>query len=400
MRILIYILSLLLFCNLNAQVNEQIETKKTDLKDLQGKIKNLENDLSKTEVEEQKTVQSLSKMTQQQHYLNKLINELKIKEKSKSKKIDELTGDINHYEAEMDTLKNNYTDYVIWLYKNRKKTGVKLLITSDSFLEGFKRYKYFSYINKYCNNRFTELKNTVEKFMLVKNEYEKEKKEYSRLVNLKTKESERLKVKKEERKKLLADLSKDVENIKEEIEQKRLTEIKIQDLIEELEKKERERLAKLQESKLKKGNAPVPNPFDYGSLSNFSELKGKLSWPVKGRVVRNFGEVRNKKLNTKTWNFGVDIEVRKNEFVKAVNDGYVSAIQWIPGFGSVLIVSHKNGYRTVYGHVANISVVEGQKIEAGAILGEVENSLEGKLLHFEIWNERNYQNPINWLSRK
>ncbi|MCL6097520.1 MAG: M23 family metallopeptidase, partial [Bacteroidetes bacterium] len=73
---------------------------------------------------------------------------------------------------------------------------------------------------------------------------------------------------------------------------------------------------------------------------------------------------------------------------------------WIPGYGSVVIITHRDEYRTVYGHVANISVKEGERIKAGNPIGSVNESLEGNILHFEIWSERNYQNPDVWLARK
>lgn len=49
---------------------------------------------------------------------------------------------------------------------------------------------------------------------------------------------------------------------------------------------------------------------------------------------------------------------------------------------------------------ADIIVKEGQKVSAGDIIGRVSDSLEGTILHFEIWYERNYQNPEVWLVRR
>ncbi|MCB9247368.1 MAG: M23 family metallopeptidase [Ignavibacteriales bacterium] len=78
----------------------------------------------------------------------------------------------------------------------------------------------------------------------------------------------------------------------------------------------------------------------------------------------------------------------------------VSAIEWIPGYGSVLIITHRDNFRTVYGHLTDINVLEGNKVYAGDLIGNVSESLEGSILHFEIWNERNYQNPQDWLVKK
>ena len=137
------------------------------------------------------------------------------------------------------------------------------------------------------------------------------------------------------------------------------------------------------------------------TLSSFSALKGRLNWPVeRGKIVKQFGENRNVKLNTVTLNYGIDIKTVSEEDVRAVADGVISAIDWIPGYGSVVIITHKGDFRTVYSHLSNIFVKEGDRVKLGTIIGKVGESLEGNILHFEIWNSRNKQNPEVWLARK
>ena len=60
-------------------------------------------------------------------------------------------------------------------------------------------------------------------------------------------------------------------------------------------KKREEELAKIRTQKNK------------ATSGNFAKMKGKLNWPVKGKVVGKFGNVRNEKLNTITENLGIDI---------------------------------------------------------------------------------------------
>ncbi|MHB8580988.1 MAG: murein hydrolase activator EnvC family protein, partial [Ignavibacteriaceae bacterium] len=136
-------------------------------------------------------------------------------------------------------------------------------------------------------------------------------------------------------------------------------------------------------------------------FSSFSALKGRLNWPVeRGKIVKQFGENRNVKLNTVTLNYGIDIKTVSEEDVRAVADGVISAIDWIPGYGSVVIITHKGDFRTVYSHLSNIFVKEGDRVKLGTIIGKVGESLEGNILHFEIWNSRSNQNPEVWLARK
>jgi len=137
------------------------------------------------------------------------------------------------------------------------------------------------------------------------------------------------------------------------------------------------------------------------NFAPFSSLRGRMIWPLAGgKVIRGFGENKNKKLNTVTMNYGVDIKASADMEVKAVAEGVVSAIDWIPGYGSVIILTHKGEYRTVYSHLSEIYISEGEKVKMGTRIAKVNESLEGSILHFEIWNSRNNQDPEVWLARR
>jgi len=99
-------------------------------------------------------------------------------------------------------------------------------------------------------------------------------------------------------------------------------------------------------------------------------------------------------------NYGVDIKAGKDKNVYCVGEGVIAAIDWLPGYGNVIIVSHRNDYRTVYGHVSEIFVSEGDKIKTGTVLALVDESIDGYVLHFEIWKGRDKQNPELWLARR
>jgi len=99
-------------------------------------------------------------------------------------------------------------------------------------------------------------------------------------------------------------------------------------------------------------------------------------------------------------NYGVDIKSSGDLSVKSVAGGVISAIDYIPGYGSVIIISHKEDYRTVYSHLSEIFVNEGDKVKAGSVIAKVGESLEGYILHFEIWNSRVNQNPEKWFAKR
>jgi len=105
-------------------------------------------------------------------------------------------------------------------------------------------------------------------------------------------------------------------------------------------------------------------------------------------------------LNTVTLNYGIDIEAKEDNNVRCLAEGVVSAIDWLPGYGSVIIISHNEDYRTVYGHLEEIFVQEGDKVNSGTVLAKVGESVDGEVLHFEIWKARLNRDPELWLAKK
>jgi septal ring factor EnvC (AmiA/AmiB activator) len=145
--------------------------------------------------------------------------------------------------------------------------------------------------------------------------------------------------------------------------------------------------------------APVSIEEPVSGGGAFAQMRGRLAWPLSGKIVRRFGENRNAKLNTVTINNGIDISSQPRQKVSAVAEGVVSTVNYLPGYGSVLIISHKDKFRTVYGHLGEIYVKDGARVSKGTVIGKVSESLEGNILHFELWNERKIQNPESWLRR-
>jgi septal ring factor EnvC (AmiA/AmiB activator) len=144
-----------------------------------------------------------------------------------------------------------------------------------------------------------------------------------------------------------------------------------------------------------------------GGKPEKKETKGKeendddqpeLKWPVAGRrIVQGYGERINAKTRTVTLNPGVNIAASSGSSVKAAADGTVSLVTWLPSFGTVVIVEHKEGYRTVYANLASALVSRGRKVSAGQKIAVVGGSTDGEFLHFEVWRHRTRHDPLTFL---
>jgi murein hydrolase activator len=87
------------------------------------------------------------------------------------------------------------------------------------------------------------------------------------------------------------------------------------------------------------------------------------------------------------------------EAVTSVADGRVSVISFIPGYGNI-IISHEDGFYTVYAHVTEVSVSENQRVKAGQGIAHSGEGLSGPLIHFEVRRQRQIHNPLTWLAKR
>ncbi len=123
-----------------------------------------------------------------------------------------------------------------------------------------------------------------------------------------------------------------------------------------------------------------------------------LPWPTDSRtILHKFGRYTNPATGTLIENLGIGIASKSGSSVRAVAKGVVSLVNWLPGYGSLVIIDHGNTFRTVYANLASVSIQQGQTLKAGAVLGRSGRSVDGEYLHFELWHDRDKLNPAVWL---
>ena len=218
---------------------------------------------------------------------------------------------------------------------------------------------------------------------------EKKKKEINQLLNnvdndKKSKEKELISLDKKEKyqKTLLSKLQKEKANIASEIQQKKeqinaLEQLRKQ-ILEQKKEYDAEQLRQLKRIK-----------------TNIKEFKGKLIWPVNGKIIKDFGPQWNPKLNTTLYNPGIDIAANPTASVRAVFDGLVTTITFISGYGTTVIIDHDNGYFTVFTHLDNLLVNKNMLVKEGQKIGFI--SKDSQVVHFEIWGDNKTLNPEEWL---
>jgi murein hydrolase activator len=140
-----------------------------------------------------------------------------------------------------------------------------------------------------------------------------------------------------------------------------------------------------------------------GTLKNYSFMsrRGKLPWPVGGRVVSRFGKTVDPRTNTTTINRGVEFETKTGEQVRTIGSGQVVKTQSIRGYGNFVMIHHFPGHYTIYAHLSDILVSEGDIVQEGSVIGLagssglVDNRISRLLI--EVLNGRTPEDPLRWL---
>ena len=128
----------------------------------------------------------------------------------------------------------------------------------------------------------------------------------------------------------------------------------------------------------------------------FQQAKGKLPWPVDGRLVARYGSPRHGDARS-TWD-GVLIGASAGSTVRAIHAGQVVFADWLRGAGLLVIVDHGNGYLSLYGHNQSLLRNPGDRVKAGDPVATVGNSggQDGAALYFAIRQNGRPADPAQW----
>lgn len=154
------------------------------------------------------------------------------------------------------------------------------------------------------------------------------------------------------------------------------------------------RQKKVQERKtLAETKSDNPTEEKKSAISNVNKkvLKLNWQWPIRGKIVKNFLQSGK----------GIDIKAKTNQQVKAAEAGeVVYGGQGLIGYGNLLIIQHNKDFLSAYGNNSTLLVEEGQQVEKGQAIAEIEKAGNGaSVLHFEIRKQGKSVNPLKFLPK-
>ena len=318
-----------------------------------------------------------------------------------------LSSDIEH-------LKSEYALMARKAY--RMKLGndaMSFLLSSKSLNEAFKRWRYLKQYDAYRQKQAHLIVETQKTLSKKSQNIESHKHEKEQLLVSHVSQKNILSQEMNDSNHLLEKLKEDENKLKNELDIKKRAHEDLNKAIEkiiiaEIERKKEQARTAPPPSRTSSAattatkTVPLDSPETILLSSNFIKNKDKLPWPVQnGAVVSFFGKQIHPDLKKiEILNNGIDIKTENQAVVRAVFEGEVLGMQFIPGNNYMVIIRHGN-YYTVYSNLEEVSVKRGEKVVTKQEIGKagmdkISNHYE---LHFEVWREKERQDPVKWLSR-
>lgn len=258
-----------------------------------------------------------------------------------------------------------------------RREPFKLLLTQRDPGEAGRMLVYYQYFGRARAQQIAAIDAHVAELARLDEELAAEEQRLATLEEQRRGELDRLQAARERRGRALVSLETESKNRAKELERLREQQGGLEKLVREL-RRALERIDK----------------FPTDSKDAFARLRGKLAWPVDGRLVAAFGQTRAGGMK---WD-GVLVAGSQGAPVRAVYHGRVVYADWLSGLGLLTIIDHGDGYLSLYGHNERLYKEVGERVTAGDTIATVGDSggRPRPELYFEIRKGGKPVDPRPW----
>mgnify|MGYP001483093233 CR=1 FL=1 len=138
--------------------------------------------------------------------------------------------------------------------------------------------------------------------------------------------------------------------------------------------------------------------LDEGKAFNISDYKGRLNYPVKGKVLSHFGKKRDRRYDSYIVHNGIIIKTPQNTPVRALYSGHVLYTGFLDGYGNLVILGHGSEFHSVYGHLDKFLIKTGQMVRKDQVIAQSGDSgaIMSTSLYFELRKNGKAIDPTSW----
>lgn len=375
------ILGILCVCG-GALAQQDISELENRLAKINQEIQMLESKIQAQKKKEANLLSELDEISWKKKLIRVELERLSLQLEKASSQLTALKNDIDGLKKKLENERRAIEKTLATLYKYGKFNFLQFILETENVSALFAESKHLSLLASYQRDVIAEFLKILSELKVAELAQENKKQEISRLVQEAGEKKRQLEA--------------------QEVESKAFI-LKVQQtkkIYEQALQEQRERAEQLQVLMKRLATQEIVLPFRF---IPFYEKKGKLRWPVSGKIITRFGLQRHPQFNTITMNNGIEISPRPgNSIVNSIHPGKVVFADHFQGYGNLLIIDHGLNYYSLYGHCAEFLVNKGDLVREGqaiAIVGD-SGSLKGICLYFEIRFKTKPLDPLQWLHRR
>lgn len=373
-----------------------------------AKIQEINKIIEKTEQKKEVSVGKLNAIGERISKQNKQIDIISENQQLLDNEAQELTKVTTELSGNLEKLKSEYAKMIFASAKTSNRFNkLSFLFSSANFNQLVRRYKYLQQYSEAREKQAVLIQKVRTELLAEQVKILQKKQEQASVLREKITETQSLQVLKGKQSDVVGQLSKKEKVLRSQLAGNKQAVEQLENMIARIVEREikrsqeRERATKPDRDDSPKENrkAIAMNAEETKLATSFSALRGRMPWPVgSGFVSDHFGVHNHPVLKgVRTNNNGVDIQTSAGNEVKVVYDGIVQSVVAIPGANMIVAVQHGD-YFTVYSKLSNVSVSNGQKVNAGQKIGVVATDNDGTSeINFQVWKTFDKLNPENWL---
>ena len=307
------------------------------------------------------------------------LKELERERNYSAKRRAELSADLATRETELHEESRQLADQVRAAYMSGSQERIKLMLNQRDPAALGRLMTYYGYLNDYRAENIDAVTEHIHELLALRKAVAAAEARIAELARAQYAELTELNSAQERRQQLLALLKGKIADEGREIERLAAQEKDLSRLIAEL--------------------TSILSDYPITSEDPFSRHRGRLTWPVAGTLVHDFGQPRVS--DRLKWN-GVVLAAPRGREIRSVYHGRVVFSDWLAGLGLLVIIDHGEGYMTLYGYNETILKNTGDWVAPGDVIATVGDSGGQPIfaLYFEIRRGIRPVNPNNWITRR
>jgi murein hydrolase activator len=291
----------------------------------------------------------------------------------------ELDAQLAEREAELDDESAELAEQVRAAYMSGSQERIKLLLNQRDPATLGRLMAYYGYLNDHRGANIESVTAAIRELAGLRGEVAAEEARIAEIARQRYDELTRLNEAQERRQGLLSGLRQRLADEGREVERLAAQEKDLSRLIAEL--------------------TTILSDYPINSEDPFREHKGRLTWPVAGTLLHDFGQPRAS--NQLKWN-GVVMAAPRGREVRSVYHGRVVFADWLAGLGLLVIVDHGESYMTLYGYNETLLKDAGDWVAPGDVIATVGDSggQSQSSLYFELRRGTQTLDPRDWVTRR